>query len=643
MLMGGHSNLQDDPCTPLAWRRIIMTKLNGTLLFSAAILLATSPAPAVTFTELQLADGFNFSGQKVAWGDFNNDGWVDMFAGGGFSRNNGGIDGLQGLGPIFNVPNAPKSPEGIWGDFDNDGFLDLFEYSNHRLWHNEGGTGFTDESLKIPALPMTVTRGAAWGDFNGDSYLDLYVGGYEAPAYQPDAILINNQGSGFSLAWTQSGDVDPARGITAADFDEDGDLDVYVSNYRVEQNQLWRNDGNANFTNVAPSYGVEGDYDFSSTSYGHTVGSAWGDLNNDGNLDLVVGNFSHFPIWQDRVQVNINSGAPDYNFTNINNMLNAHKGAAGIDWQESFASPALGDYDNDGDLDLFITTVKFGNKPILYANDGSGNFSDVSASVGLAGITSDPPYATYQNAWADFDNDGDLDLATNQKLYRNDGDTNNNWLKVQLQGDGTTVNRAAIGAQVRAHVGGQIMTRQVGGGTGEGNQNDLTMHFGLGSHSSSVQLEISWPDGPQQTLSVMPNQTKVLTFPVPELSDYAVWAEQHGLVQGPEGDDDGDGLKNLGEFGLGGNPTNAGEQGYLPLFGRNNGALEYTHVQQSDTNNGLRYYLELSDNLVSNVWTNAGYTVVGSGPFTNGFDAVTNRVETNVRPEQFIRLMIEEQ
>ena len=66
-----------------------------------------------------------------------------------------------------------------------------------------------------------------------------------------------------------------------------------------------------------------------------------------------------------------------------------------------------------------------------------GNFSDVSASVGLAEITSDPPYATYQNAWADFDNDGDLDLATNQKLYRNDGETNNNWLKVQLQGDGT--------------------------------------------------------------------------------------------------------------------------------------------------------------------------------------------------------------
>ena len=159
--------------------------------------------------------------------------------------------------------------------------------------------------------------------------------------------------------------------------------------------------------------------------------------------------------------MNINSGAPDYNFTNINNMLNAHKGSAGIDWQESFASPALGDYDNDGDLDLFITTVKFGNQPILYANDGSGNFSDVSASVGLSGITSDPPYATYQNAWADFDNDGDLDLATNQKLYRNDGDTNNNWLKVQLQGDGTTINRAAIGAQVRAHVGGQIMTRVV--------------------------------------------------------------------------------------------------------------------------------------------------------------------------------------
>ena len=120
----------------------------------------------------------------------------------------------------------------------------------------EAGTGFTDESLKIPALPMTVTRGAAWGDFNGDSYLDLYVGGYEAPAYQPDAMLINNQGNGFSLAWTQSGDVDPARGITAADFDEDGDgwtgcLDVDC------------NDGNAAIHPEAPEIcdGVDQDCD----------------------------------------------------------------------------------------------------------------------------------------------------------------------------------------------------------------------------------------------------------------------------------------------------------------------------------------------------------------------------------------------
>jgi hypothetical protein len=125
------------------------------------------------------------------------------------------------------------------------------------------------------------------------------------------------------------------------------------------------------------------------------------------------------------------------------------------------------------------------------------------------------------------------------------------------------------------------------------------------------------------------------------LSTYSVWSNQYSLAQEPAGNDDGDALNNLYEFGLGGNPTNPADLGYLPSFGKNGGAMEYIHVRQMDTNSGLLYYLELCDNLVSNVWSTNGYTVVGSGPFTNGFNTVTNRIDAEGKDRQFIRLKIE--
>ncbi|NNJ70518.1 MAG: hypothetical protein HKP10_04435, partial [Kiritimatiellales bacterium] len=136
------------------------------------------------------------------------------------------------------------------------------------------------------------------------------------------------------------------------------------------------------------------------------------------------------------------------------------------------------------------------------------------------------------------------------------------------------------------------------------------------------------------------------TLNISVVSVYNAWSNQYSLAEGPTGDDDGDGLKNLAEYGLGGNPTNPSDRGYQPTYGLASGGgsnwLEYIHVQQTDPNSGLLYYLELSDNLVSNVWTNTGYTVVGSGPFTNGLDAVTNQISTDSKDQQFIRLKIEQ-
>lgn len=444
--------------------------------------------PGATFSRVL---GFASSGGKAAWGDYNNDGLVDLIAGGDLYRNDGGGRFTKGA----------HVGTGIWGDFDNDGRLDIFNYASRRLLRNAGDGRFDDVSDRLPAaFPMQVTRGACWGDFNGDAYLDLYVGGYEEPGYQPDCILMSHQGERFTITWVQSGDIDPARGITCADFDEDGDLDVYVSNYRLEHNQLWRNDGSGLFESISETHGVAGIYDGWSYSYGHTIGSAWGDLDADGHLDLFVGNFSHPPEWQDRPRFYRNLGPEvDYRFEDLSD-------GAGLQWQESFASPALGDFNNDGLPDLYFTCVYGGDRSVLYVNRGDFNFTDVTDASGLELAV------TYQAAWADFDNDGDLDLITDGKLYQNNvGGTK--WVALRLHGDGVNVNRSAMGAQARVRAAGRVITRQVEGATGEGNQNDMTLHFGLGAfEGDTVEAEIFWPDGTVDTLALPVNRKVVLTY-----------------------------------------------------------------------------------------------------------------------------------
>lgn len=378
----------------------------------------------------------------------------------------------------------------VFADFDNDGDLDPYAYEGRQLWWNNGNGIFGAATSLLPNNQSKVSRGAAWGDFNGDAFVDLYIGGYEVwgVANYPDTLMLNQGGRSFtgrSVSWSR-----PTRGVTAADFDEDGDLDIYLSHYRLEPNALLVNDGHAKFTDQASSRGATG---FS----GHTIGSAWGDMDEDGHFDLFVGNFSH-------------SGQPPAVFLRNTGPSNGYQfkemgRLTGANWQESYASPALGDMDNDGDLDLLFTTVYRNDATQVYRNDGNWQFVNVTSQVGMAGLTGS---GNYQAAWADVDDDGDLDLATHGYIYRNNlNNKNNHWLKVHLEGNAKTVNRAAIGAQVRAFVGDRIITRQVEAGTGEGNQNDLTLHFGLGQHSGNVLVEVTWPDGAVQTLTVATNQT----------------------------------------------------------------------------------------------------------------------------------------
>lgn len=455
--------------------------------FVSYVLLAVGSASgeesSVVFVDKTAELGLRPANAAACWADFDDDGWVDLCVAGGVWKNNAGK----------NFTKISESGSSVAADFDNDGLIDLFSWSDLRLLHNDGGSAFAE--VELPDLPKCVSRGACWGDFNGDGFVDLYVGGYEdwnAGITWPFLILINDKGKAFHVERSES--QYRARGVTACDFDQDGDLDVYVSNYRLQPNLLWLNDGAGGFQDVAQERGAAA----TSAGFGggHSIGAAWGDFNNDGLIDLFAGNFAHVDGRGDQPKSRFlqNLGVDqDHKFHDL--------GTCGVHYQESYATPSVGDYDNDGNLDLFFTTVygtaSFGrkNNPVLFRNNGQFAFTDVTNSVQLANLS-----PTYQAAWADYDNDGDLDLVSDGKLFENQGN-GNGWLKVRLQGDGSTVNRSAIGAQVRIKLGERILTRHVEAGTGEGNQNDLTLHFGLGSHAAPVSLDIFWPNKSKQTIS----------------------------------------------------------------------------------------------------------------------------------------------
>ncbi len=447
-------------------------------------LFSARPGAELVFVDRTADLGLELANGSTCWVDVDNDGWTDLCAGGTVWKNNAGTSFARladGVGIV------------VAADLDNDGFVDLFSRSAMQVFRNVSGESFSPVAL--PELPKCVSQAACLADLNADGLVDIYVGGYEdwnAGITYPDLVLMNQGGMSFALA--QTDERYRARGVSACDFDEDGDADVYVSNYRLQPNVLWLNDGAGVLADVATARNALATSE--GFGGGHSIGSAWGDFDSDGRVDLFAGNFAHVDNRGDqpksRFLRNLGSDA-DPTFED--------RGTCGVFYQESYASPAAADYDNDGDLDLYFTTVygtaSFGrpNNAVLFRNDGDFTFADATAETKLAGQPS-----TYQAAWADFDHDGDLDLATGGKLFVSTG-AEGHWLKVRLYGDGAGINWNAIGAQVRISLDGATLTRQVEAGTGEGNQNDLVLHFGLGVHAGAVDLEILWPGGATQTVT----------------------------------------------------------------------------------------------------------------------------------------------
>ena len=448
---------------------------------------------------------------RVAWGDYDNDGDADLMDWGpALYRNNGDGTFNDITGEAIPAGVVSGSGGGVWGDYDNDGCLDYFgqgvSYTSGELLLRNNCDGTLSEVPDAGGIndlqsvwdcdgdgldEHSPTEGAAWLDVDGDGFLDLYLANYECSseyAYfknYKDRLFLNDGAGGFyepedpGAVGVEDGYL-AGRGATTADFDQDGDTDLFISNYRLDRNLFYDNLGDGTLDNVALLNGTQGEP--VSGAYGHTIGAAVGDIDNDGDFDLIAANLAHpfYFHFSDTTQVLINDGSGDFA---------DEADDRGIYYRETHSNPTLFDADNDGDLDLFITSVYSGRDSDFYENDGDGYFTLRNAESGLV----------WRGGWgaaaADHDNDGDVDLLT-YELFRNDlsaETAENNWLQVRAVGVGG--NTSAIGATVRVEAGDLRQLRSVSGGSGTSSQDDLVQHFGLGNREVADRVEVAFPYG----------------------------------------------------------------------------------------------------------------------------------------------------
>ncbi len=458
---------------------------------------------------------------RVAWGDYDGDGDDDLMTSGpSLYRNDG--DGVFTDVTSAALPSAGISVSGgVWGDMDNDGCLDFFgqsgSYTTGDLLLKSGCDGtFSDVTLESGITDFQDTRdcdddgggdyapteGSGWFDMDGDGYLDLYMASYECPEYSdatdPDYFgyyrdrLYRNNGDGTFTDYTDVYNVDSGvyagRGVTTGDVDQDGWTDLFVSNYRLNPNFYFQNSGGV-LSEIAADNGTQGTYRRRYGTYGHTIGSAFGDIDNDGDFDLVSANLAHpfYYHFSDPTQILINDGS---------GMFTDEASARGIYYRETHSNPTLFDADNDGDLDLFITAVYPERDSDLYLNDGAGNFTLTNYESGLL----------VRNGWgaaaSDVDADGDVDVVAYSLFTNHHDEDGRHWLQVTavggMRGSDTALgvaNRSAIGAVVSVEAGGQRQLRHVSGGSGTSVQDSLTQHFGLGDADAVDELRVLFPGG----------------------------------------------------------------------------------------------------------------------------------------------------
>ena len=440
----------------------------------------SEPAFEVVQPELFSAPG----AQPNAWADYDNDGDLDLFVGfrgapDRLYRNDGGV--FVDVAPEVGLANVEETRVAAWGDFDRDGHLDLYvgfpatQETPNRLFRNEGdGASFSDVAPDLGVDLIGTTRQTSWVDYDNDGDVDLFV----AMRDQVNRLFRNDDGT-FTDVTVQSGIGDPRRtvGVAWFDMDMDGDLDAFVANQNGDQDGFFRNDG-AQFVDVAPDLGM--DAPDRAEEYGG-VGPAVTDYDNDGDLDLFVANYGPNALWR-------NEGHGT--FTEV---------AAGTILGEDFHSTtaAWGDFDNDGWPDLYVASYLRDDPEApdyLYRNV-AGQFAVTTPALLLS------MGASHGVQWADFDADGDLDLALannnlegTHQLYRallSAADARRSIQVMVLDSAGV---HTLPGAEVRVYAAGTqhlLGTRLVDTGGGYCSQNVKPVHVGLPRAVDRVRVEVT--------------------------------------------------------------------------------------------------------------------------------------------------------
>lgn len=431
----------------------------------------SKPAPADPFEPVQPELFSEPGAQVLAWGDFDNDGDLDLFVGfrGGMSRlyrNDNGhfVDVSAEVG----LTDTDEVRAAAWGDFDGDGHLDLYvgyartSVHPNRLYHNDGHGHFTDVARSAGIDDSGETRQVSFIDFDNDGDVDLYV----AFRDKPNKLYRNDSGKFVEIA-RQLGIADPRKTVGSAwfDYDQNGDLDLFVANQDGDLNGFYRNDG-GHFTDIAHELGIDGAG--RPVVYG-SVGLAVGDYDNDGNFDVYVANYG--PSW---LLHNDGHGR----FVNVAPEMSVAP-------DRHLTVPSWGDYDNDGQIDLYVAAylTKVANvRDFLFHNEGD-HFTDVTPAYMLKHD------ATHGVQWVDYDSDGALDLALADNgpsgvhyLYHNRLPPEKARRSIQVLVLDSKGHYTRAGSEVRAYAAGTrklLGTRLVDTGGGYCSQNAMPVHFGI--------------------------------------------------------------------------------------------------------------------------------------------------------------------
>ena len=441
-------------------------------------------------------------------GDFDGDGWVDLFVTRASqtdvlyrNKHDGTFEDISSTSGFSTVISSGGA---VAGDLDNDGDLDIYvtAYDARRfyLYINDGTGHFSEQAVArgadIPVPYGSMGQSAAVGDYDRDGYLDIITGDWGYPTSVSASRLLRNMGSANPGHFQ---DVTAATGINQypdaysfrfsprfADMDNDGLQDIAIA-ADFTNSQLFWNNGDGTFIEGTVPAGVGTD--------NNGMGSTIADFDADGDLDwFVTAIYDTDPAFPERTgnRLYVNQG----NRTFTDGTDDAGVRDAGWAWGTSFL-----DYDNDGDLDLVATNGwpdgQFAIDPTTLWQNNDNVFTDVTSTSAISDTSTNKGLLTF-----DYDNDGDLDLfiVRNQGqpiLYRNDGGNSNHWLRILTEG--TVSNRDGIGARIMidpdSSVSGDEQYSFIDGGSNFLSQNQMMAHFGLGSATTIDNVTITWPSG----------------------------------------------------------------------------------------------------------------------------------------------------